>query len=65
MKIKLLVSRSGPGGVQNADDELTVPGDVSKAEAKRMLEAGQAVPVRAKKAERAVARPKPEKATKA
>lgn len=42
MKIKLLVSRAGPGGVANVGDEI----DVGDSEAIRMIEAGQAQPVR-------------------
>lgn len=52
MKVKLLTSRSGPAGASNAGDEIEVPAD----EAKRMIEAGQAEPVRSGK--------KPEKAVK-
>lgn len=53
MKIKLLVSRAGPSGAFNVGDEIDVDGD----EAKRLIEAGQAAPVRS-------AKPKPEKAVK-
>lgn len=55
MKVRLLVSRAGAGFAQSAGDEI----DVSKEEAKRMMEADppQCVPVRASK-------PKTEKATK-
>lgn len=60
MKIKLLVSRAGPAGVQNRGDEI----DVSGAEAVRMIEAGQAEPVRAASVERAVKPGKPERAAK-
>lgn len=42
MKIKLLVPRVGADFSQNRGDEITV----SDAEAIRMIEAGQAVPVR-------------------
>lgn len=44
MKVKLLVSRAGPGGAHAPGDVI----EVSKAEAKRMMEADppQAVPVR-------------------
>lgn len=52
MKVKLLMSRSGADGAQNAGDEI----EVSNNEAKRMIEAGQAVP--------AVGDVKPEKAVK-
>ena len=51
MKIKLLTSRAGVGFSQNVGDEI----EVSDAEARRMIEAGQAAPVRTGKApERAV-----------
>ena len=42
MKVKLLVSRSGPAGAQNVGDVI----DVDGAEAKRLIEARQAEPVR-------------------
>lgn len=42
MKIKLLVSRVGPAGAQNRGDVI----EVGDAEATRMIEAGQAEPVR-------------------
>lgn len=58
MKVKLLVSRAGPAGVQNRGDEI----DVGDAEAVRMIEAGQAQPVREIKAERAVPKSRAEKA---
>lgn len=60
MKIKLLVSRSGPDGAFNAGDEI----DVETEEAGRMIGAGQAEPVREAKVERAVSKAKPEKASK-
>jgi len=51
MKIKLLTSRAGPAGAQNAGEVV----DVNKAEAQRMIDAGQAELVRsAPKAEKAV-----------
>ncbi len=53
VKMKLLVSRSGPDGALNAGDEVEVGAD----EAERMVAAGQALPVRAGAA-------KVEKATK-
>lgn len=53
MKIKLLVSRSGPAGAFSPGDEI----DVGEAEAGRMIEAGQAVPVRAPVVETATAAP--------
>ncbi len=52
MKIQLLTARSGPAGAFNVGDEITV----DDAEARRMIEAGQARPVRS-----AI---KPERATK-
>lgn len=61
MKVKLTVSRSGPDGAFNVGDEI----DVADDEAKRMMEAGQAIPVRGPKVERAVpSRAKAEKAAK-
>jgi hypothetical protein len=54
MKIRLLVSRSGPAGAQNAGDQIDVP----DAEAMRMIEAGQATPIRT------AAKGKPERAVK-
>jgi hypothetical protein len=51
MKIKLLVSRASATGAQNRGDEI----EVSSDEAKRMIEAGQAEPIRqGKPLERAV-----------
>ena len=61
MKIKLLVSRAGASGAQDSGDVI----EVENAEALRMIEAGQAEPVRAEKApENAVKRFKAEKASK-
>lgn len=61
MKIKLLVSRAGPAGVQNRGDVV----DVSDSDAVSMIEAGQAEPVRGEKTpEKAVKRSKAEKASK-
>lgn len=60
MKIKLLVSRAGALGAQNSGEEIVVP----DAEAIRMIEAGQAEPVRAAKVERAVKPVKGERASK-
>lgn len=61
MKIKLLTARATARGPENRGDVI----DVSDAEAVRMIEAGQAEPVRAAKApEKAVKRAKVEKATK-
>lgn len=44
MRVKLLISRAGPGGVWGAGDEI----EVSDQEAKRLMEANppKAVPVR-------------------
>lgn len=56
MKIKLLVSRAGMDFAQNAGDEI----EVEAAEAKRMIDAGQAEAIEAPKTERAV---KADKAT--
>lgn len=60
MKIKLLVSRSGFHGAQSVGEEI----EVGNAEGIRMIEAGQATPVRETKVERAVPKKKPEKAKK-
>ena len=60
MKVKLLVSRAGPAGVQNAGDVV----DVSADEARRMCEVGQAEMLRSEKPEKAVKRAKAEKAVK-
>lgn len=60
MKIRLLVSRGGAGFSQNAGEEIDVDAD----EAARMIEAGQAVPVRVQKVERATAKSATEKAVK-
>lgn len=58
MKIKLLVSRSGVDGAQNVGDEI----EVSNDEAKRMIEAGQAEPLRGnREPEKAVRRGRPSK----
>ena len=58
MKIKLLVSRSGVDGAFSPGDEIEVTND----EAKRMIEAGQAVPVRTSaEPERAIKRGRPAK----
>lgn len=58
MKIKLLVSRAGVDFSQNAGDEI----EVSPAEGARMIEAGQAEPIRSSRAERAVKADASEKA---
>lgn len=60
MKVKLLVSRAGAEFVQNRGDEI----DVGNEEAARMIEAGQAEPVRSAPVERAVKVAKAEKAVK-
>lgn len=60
MKIKLLVSRAGPGGCQDVGDEI----EVGDAEGVRMIEAKQAEPVRSVPVERAVPKRKAEKAVK-
>lgn len=60
MKITLLVSRASASGSENRGDVI----DVSDAEAIRMIEAGQAEPVRAIAPEKAVSRVKTEKASR-
>ena len=60
MKIELLTSRSGPAGVQNRGDVVDLP----DAEAKRMIDAGQAQPVRRSKPETTTPKGQPEKASK-
>lgn len=60
MKVRLLVSRAGVGFSQNAGDEI----DVDTAEAARMIEAGQAVPIRDQNVERATQKVAVEKAVK-
>lgn len=61
MKVILLQARAAAVGPQNVGDEI----EVSDAEAKRLIEAGTAKPVRAaKSAEKAVKRPAAEKAAK-
>jgi hypothetical protein len=60
MKIELLTSRASAGGSQNRGDVI----DVSDDEAKRLIEAGQATPVRsAVKPETATPKRKVEKAS--
>ena len=54
MKVILLEPRASAAGAQNAGDEI----EVSDAEAKRLIEAGTARPVRA------ASKSKPEKAVK-
>jgi hypothetical protein len=58
MKVKLLVSRAGADGAFAPGDEI----EVGTAEAGRMIEAGQAVPVRG---ETLSAKPQIERAVKA
>ena len=61
MKVKLLVARAAATGAENRGDVV----EVSDDEAVRMIEAGQAEPIRTAKApEKAVKRSKAEKATK-
>lgn len=60
MKIKLLTSRAGASGAQNRGDVI----EVSTEEAQRMVAAGQAEMVRSAAPEKAVRRPKAEKAIK-
>lgn len=60
MKVRLLVSRAGVGFVQSPGDEI----DVDAAEAVRMIERGQAEPVREAPPERAVPKQKAEKASR-
>lgn len=60
MKIQLLVSRAGANFSQAAGEQI----DVSDAEGRRMIEAGQAVLVRSAKPEKAVAKRASEKAVK-
>lgn len=60
MKITLLVSRADASGAQNRGDMI----DVGEAEAIRMIEAGQAEPVRGEAPERAIKRPKVERAAR-
>lgn len=52
MRVKLLISRSGPAGAQDVGDEI----EVSSDEGQRLIDAGKAHPVSFKK-------PKREKAT--
>lgn len=60
MKVKLLVSRATATGAENRGDVI----EVDDAEAVRMIEAEQAEPVRSAGTEKAVAKPKAEKAVK-
>lgn len=55
MQVEMLISRAGPGGVANRGDII----EVGKEEAVRMIEAGQAIPVRdERKVEKAVRKPR-------
>ena len=60
MKIKLLVARATATGAENRGDEI----EVGDAEAIRMIEAGQAEPVRGAAPERAIKPAKAERAAK-
>lgn len=61
MKIELLTARASAGGAQNRGDVI----EVSEAEAARLIEAGQAIPVRSSgKPETATPKRKAEKASK-
>lgn len=61
MKIKLLTARATATGAENRGDVIDVP----EAEAIRMIEAGQAEPIRTQPvSEKAVKRSKSEKASK-
>jgi hypothetical protein len=60
MKIKLLVCMGGPAGVFNMGDEY----ECGAEEAGRLVEAGFAELIREEKVERAVRKPKFEKAAK-
>ncbi|WP_424967332.1 hypothetical protein [Dinoroseobacter sp. S375] len=60
MKVKLLVARASAAGAQNVGDEI----EVSSDEARRLIEAKQAAPVRSAAPQKAVKRSKAEKAVK-
>ena len=60
MKVELTISRAGFDFVQNAGDQV----EVSNEEAKRMIDNGSAIPVRAAKVEKATKSTKREKASK-
>lgn len=60
MKINLLVARATATGAQNRGDVI----EVADAEAIRMIAAGQAEPVRETVPERAISRPKAERAVR-
>lgn len=57
MKIKLLVARATATGAENRGDEI----EVADAEAIRMIEAGQAEPMRGVEPDRAISRRKAER----
>lgn len=58
MKVKLLIARAGVDFTQNVGDEI----EVSAEEGKRLIEAGQAAPVRSSAPEKAVRKKTAEKA---
>lgn len=58
MRVVLSVSRSGPQGVFHAGDEI----EVSDEDGRRMIDAGQALPVRRAARERAIPKRNTEKA---
>ena len=60
MKVKLHVPRVGPAGSFGVGDEI----DVDDAEAQRMFAKDQASPVREPVKEKAIRKPKAERATK-
>jgi hypothetical protein len=60
MQVRLLVSRAGANFSQSAGETVDLP----EGEAVRMIEAGQAEPVRGETVERAVAKTRAEKAVK-
>lgn len=60
MKVQLLIARATATGSENRGDVI----EVTAAEAQRMVEAGQAEIVRSAPPEKAVRRPKAEKALK-
>lgn len=60
MKVKLLIARATATGPENRGDVI----DVTDDEAVRMIESGQAEPVRSAPAEKAVPKRRAEKAAK-
>lgn len=48
MRVKLLISRSGPAGAFNAGDEI----DVSESEGQRLIDLGKALPTTVSKTKR-------------